>query len=140
MYRKPALCLPQDEFDEHMKKMRDERSGVLKKTEKIARERLDTVKEMGETLERQQRITRSLLKSGQQDNLFSGFNGDEIKWAKKIDENPDEWVWVRAKYGIIGVPFPDGSSYCFAPSVRFPLYNQYKDDVHKSMNGEVRPA
>ena len=56
----------------------------------------------------------------------------------KAKTHPEEWVWVKAKRGAIGIPFPDGSEYCFAPGVAFPLFKEYLGHTHNSMFGEVR--
>lgn len=84
------------------------------------------------------KILRALLKSGEKDSFFEGFNGDGGKWDDDILLHPENWIWCRAKYGAIGIPYPDGSEYCFAPGVAFPLHIDFKEYVHNSMSGEVR--
>jgi len=87
---------------------------------------------------REIKTLRALLRSGDKDGLFSGFGSDAEKWGNKVNKAPDDWMWVRAKYGIMGVPYPDGTEYSFPPGAVFPLYREYYDHVHKSMSGEVR--
>ena len=102
------------------------------------RERLELEKAVKEKTAREARIFRTLLAAGEKDDLFTGFNGDEKEWLKEIEKTPNDWVWVRAKYGIIGCPFPGGKEYSFPPKAKFPLYREYQDYVHESMKGEVR--
>ena len=89
--------------------------------------------------DRKVREFRALLKSGHKDSLFCGFTDKDLnRWTRIAKSQPEEWVWVKAKSGILGVPFPDGSEYCFAPGVIFPLFKEYRGHIHNSMLGEVR--
>jgi hypothetical protein len=94
--------------------------------------------EVFEKYKKQAKVFRALLKSGHKDSLFSGFNGDADKWTEVATREPDDWIWVTAKSGIMGVPYPDGSEYSFPPRQVFPLHVSFQEYVHETMKGEVR--
>ena len=106
----------------------------------LRKRRLERIK-AEDTLSHDRKIRefRALLKSGHKDSLFHGFTDNDLKhWTRIAKNHPEEWVWVKAKRGAIGIPFPDGSEYCFAPGVAFPLFKEYLGHTHNSMFGEVR--
>ena len=132
---KNVLTASPEEAQRILSRRRMERTEAYKLKADKDKERLEVARNMDD---RKVRVLRALLKSGDKDALFSGFNGDAVKWAERAERDPDEWMWVRAKYGIMGVPYPDGSEYCFPPGYKFPLYREYFEVVHNAMSGEVR--
>lgn len=132
------LTASKEDAERILARKRRERTDEYQTRKKRDLERLKAQREHASTLERRLKILRALLKSGQVDDFFGGFNGNDEKWAQLVIDTPDEWVWVRAKYGVMGIPFPDGSEYCFAPGVPFPLHRKYLEAVKEAMDGEIR--
>jgi len=132
------LTLPLKDAQTLLAKRRKGRVDAVEEKERARLLRREIELKVRRANEGKDRIYRKLLAAGDKDGLFSGFNGDEEEWTKAVDTSPNQWVWCKAKYGIIGVPFPDGRAYSFPPGKTFPLFREYKGHVHESMNGEVR--
>lgn len=129
--RKNILTMPLKEAEVELKRRRE-----LAKEEDLTKKKLEA--EVKASSERYFKVLRALLTSGDKDSFFTGLNDSYKNWEQEVLKNPEDWIWCRAKYGIIGVPYPDGSEYSFAPGAVFPLYREFKEFVHNTMNGEVR--
>ena len=132
------LTMPMEDAQALLAKRRQARVNAVEEEERERLLRREIELKVRNDNKRKDKVYRALLKAGNKDELFSGFNGDEELWTQVVDTSPHQWIWCSAKYGIIGVPFPGDRTYSFAPGKRFPLFKEYQGFVHKSMNGEVR--
>ena len=135
---KNILTMPPAQAREELARKRQARMDGIALKEAADRDRKHKERMLDEKSKRAMRVMRALLATGEKDGYFTGFNGDESYWLDRIEANPDEWVWVKAKAGVLGIPFPDGKEYSFPPKTKFPLYKEYMEHVHESMNGEIR--
>lgn len=112
-------------------------SQVADHTEAMRQKKLALSK--NKEFQKKMRVLRHLLKSGHKNSMFGGFDGDEQYWLNRIEEEPGDWMWVECDSGILGVPFPGGKSYCFAPNTPFPIHKYVYQYLKESDNiGKIK--